>query len=119
MGQLEARTLALLASGFERLGAGTLRTANWLAADDDEIRARHHVGGSYHIGTTRMAPDPRQGVLDRHCRVHGLDNLFAMGPGVCPTGGYANLTCTIIALAARLAEHLQERLAAGAWPARE
>ncbi|MDX6748348.1 GMC oxidoreductase [Geminicoccaceae bacterium 1502E] len=113
------RTLALLATEFERLDAGTLRTSDWLAANDDEIWAHHHVGGSHHMGTTRMALDPQQGVVDRHCRVHGLDNLLVMGPGVFPTGGYSNPTYAVIALASRLTEHLQARLAAGAWPARE
>ena len=37
-----------------------------------------------------------------------------VGPSVFPTGGYANPTYTIIALAMRAADHLGERLSAGA-----
>lgn len=65
-------------------------------------------GGAHHMGTTRMADDPRAGVVDRNCRVHGIDNLFIAGSSVFPTGGFANPTLTIVALALRLADHLKE-----------
>jgi choline dehydrogenase-like flavoprotein len=57
-----------------------------------------------------MADDPRRGVVDRHCRVHGLANLYVAGSSVFPTGGSANPTLTIVALALRLAEHLRAEL---------
>jgi choline dehydrogenase-like flavoprotein len=49
-------------------------------------------------------------VVDRHCRVHGLANLYVAGSSVFPTGGSANPTLTIVALALRLAEHLKAEL---------
>ena len=58
------------------------------------------------MGTTRMADDPRRGVVDADCRVHGLANLYIAGSSVFPTGGWANPTLTIIALALRLADRL-------------
>src|SRR5262249_5751094 len=61
----------------------------------------------HHMGTTRMHDDPRQGVVDRNCAVHGLANLFIAGSSVFPTGGRANPTITIVALAIRLADHLK------------
>ncbi len=36
--------------------------------------------------TTRMAADPRQGVVDADARVHGLSNLYVAGSSVFPTG---------------------------------
>jgi choline dehydrogenase-like flavoprotein len=30
---------------------------------------------SHHMGTTRMHIDPKQGVVDEHCKVHGVSNL--------------------------------------------
>jgi choline dehydrogenase-like flavoprotein len=66
-------------------------------------------GGKHHIGTTRMHVDPRQGVVDRDCRVHGVANLYVAGSSVFPTSGYANPTFTIVALALRLADHLKTR----------
>jgi len=59
------------------------------------------------MGTTRMAADPGQGVVDAHCRVHGVGNLFIAGSSVFPTTGSANPTLTIVALALRLADHLR------------
>jgi len=39
-----------------------------------------------------------------------VPNLFIAGSSVFPTGGYANPTLTIVALAFRLATHLQSEL---------
>ncbi|HXH12301.1 MAG TPA: GMC family oxidoreductase [Alphaproteobacteria bacterium] len=66
-----------------------------------------YTDASHHIGTTRMSDDPRKGVVDRHGRVHGVQNLFIAGSSVFPTCGHANPTLTIVALAVRLAEHLK------------
>lgn len=60
----------------------------------------------HHIGATRMSDDPVRGVVDRDLKVHGLANLHVCGASVMPTGGHANPTLTIVALALRLAEHL-------------
>jgi hypothetical protein len=61
------------------------------------------------MGTTRMHADPRQGVVDAQCQVHGVDNLYIAGSSVFPTGGYANPTLTLVALALRLADHLKSQ----------
>jgi choline dehydrogenase-like flavoprotein len=61
----------------------------------------------HHMGTTRMHDDPRRGVVDRHCAVHGLSNFYIAGSSVFPTCGRANPTLTIVALAIRLADHLK------------
>jgi choline dehydrogenase-like flavoprotein len=66
--------------------------------------------GKHPSGTTRMHDDPKQGVVDKNCLVHGLENLYIAGSSVFPTAGYANPTLTIVALAVRLAEHLQRKL---------
>ena len=65
------------------------------------------------MGTTRMHADPREGVVDADCRVHAVPNLYIAGSSVFPTGGYANPTLTIVALALRLADHLVKRAADG------
>jgi choline dehydrogenase-like flavoprotein len=57
-------------------------------------------------GTTRMAHEPAKGVVDADCRVFGVDNVFMAGSSVFPTGGFANPTYTIVALAIRLGDHL-------------
>ncbi len=64
-------------------------------------------GGYHHMGTTRMHVDPKKGVVDENCRVHGISNLFVAGPSVFPTGGYANPVLTTVALAIRLADYVK------------
>jgi choline dehydrogenase-like flavoprotein len=74
------------------------------------------VGGSpvtahHHLGTTRMSDDPRRGVVDRNGRVHGTGEVYVAGGSVFPTGGNANPTLTVVALAIRLADELRRVLA--------
>jgi choline dehydrogenase-like flavoprotein len=65
--------------------------------------------GAHHMGTCRMADDPDKGVVDRNCRVHGVENLYVVGGSVFPTSGALQPSLTIAALALRMADHL--------WPA--
>ena len=66
----------------------------------------------HQIGTARMAVSPNDGVTDPDCRVHGTRNLFLAGGAVMPSGGRANPTLTIVALAIRLADHLKSEIRA-------
>jgi len=109
-----ARTLEIIGAEIGRSGLGRLR----LNFDPDtpvewgtEMTTAPHPG-LHHMGTTRMHPDPSRGVVDEHCRVHGIANLFIAGSSVFPTYGHANPTLTIGALALRLADHLKSRLEA-------
>jgi choline dehydrogenase-like flavoprotein len=78
--------------------------------DGHDWRAR--VADSHHpMGTTRMHADPRHGVVDATCRVHGMENLYVAGASVFTTGGAGSPTYSIVALAIRLADHLKARLA--------
>lgn len=65
----------------------------------------------HHMGTTRIHTDPKQGVVDENCQVHGVSNLFIAGSSVFPTSGYANPTLTIVALAVRLADQVKRSMA--------
>lgn len=65
------------------------------------------TGGGHTMGTTRMGNDPKTSVTDGNCRVHGYSNLFIAGSSLFTTGGYANPTLTIVALAARLGDFLR------------
>ncbi len=79
--------------------------------DDERFTLDFVTDASHHMGTTAMAASPADGVVDSDCRVFGLDNLFVAGSSVFPTGGNANPTFTILALARRLAGHLAGRAA--------
>ena len=98
------RALRLLGDTLIRLGRGRVRVNN--------DRIYQNVDGQGHtLGTTRMGSDRAASVVDANLRVHGYANLFVVGSSVFPSGGFANPTITIVALALRLADHL---LATGA-----
>jgi len=78
----------------------------YIAENKEEMKEGIH-GGWHHMGTTRMHENPKQGVVDKNCKVHNVDNLFVAGSSVFPTGGYANPTLTILALALRLADYIK------------
>lgn len=65
-------------------------------------------GGGHHMGTTRMDLDPKKGVVDQHCLVHGISNLYIAGSSVFPAGGASNPHLTLLALALRLADHIKK-----------
>lgn len=67
--------------------------------------------GVHQIGTARMAPNPKDGVVDCNCRVFGVRNLFLAGSAVFPTSGQANPTLSAIALAIRLAQTIAAEVA--------
>jgi choline dehydrogenase-like flavoprotein len=67
-----------------------------------------HEYGFHHMGTTRMSDNPKRGVVDNDCRVHGIQNLYIAGSSVFPTFGVAQPTFTIVALAFRLSKKLVE-----------
>jgi choline dehydrogenase-like flavoprotein len=111
LGALERSTVErvtrLVAEEFGRLSLGRLRYEGWLESPSGpwpSVSIKCH-----HIGTTRMSDDPRRGVVDRDCRVHGIENLWIAGSSVFPTSGFANPTLTILALTLRLAGELRER----------
>ena len=63
--------------------------------------------GDHHMGALRMSAAAEDGIVDINSRLHSVDNLYIAGSAVFPTGGYANPTLTIVALALRLADHLK------------
>lgn len=98
------RTQEIFGREFAAAGLGTFTPA----PDASQGAPRTFFSPHHFMGTTRMHTDPQCGVVDANSRVHGLQNLFVTGSSVFPTGGFANPTLTIIALALRLADHLKD-----------
>ena len=113
LSELDKRTVALahetIATELGRTGYGRLQIDDWVLAGP-EVWSDDVEGGHHHMGTTRMSDDPKMGVVDRNCRVHGMENLYVAGSSVFPTSGAANPTLTVVALARRLAAHLEQSL---------
>jgi choline dehydrogenase-like flavoprotein len=98
----------LFGAELGRVGFGRFRS---FVPEDETVWPKDMYGDEHNIGTTRMHREPIMGVVDENCRVHGVSNLYVAGSSVFPTGGVANPTLTIVALALRLADHIKERLA--------
>lgn len=98
--------------GFEVLGAACGKAGLgrvWASLEGDAFKGNPQPG-CHHMGSTRMAADPAKGVVDANLRCHEVSNLYVLGSSVFPTGGYANPTLTIVALAHRLGLHLLEEM---------
>lgn len=106
----------VLSEEFQRADIGVIDLDPWFREgaqswNDPALWPVHLRDQFHHIGTARMNDSPHQGVVDRNCRVHGIDNLYIGSSAVFPTSGHSNPTLTIIALCMRLADRLKRELA--------
>jgi choline dehydrogenase-like flavoprotein len=99
------RALEIMGAEIGRMGIGRFKI---LISDDDTTWPEDLEGANHHVGTTRMHDDSSQGVVDRNCKVHGIDNLYIAGSSVFPTAGIGTPTLMIVALALRLADRVRE-----------
>jgi len=117
LNELDRHTLArgaeVVARELTRAGLARVRVKPWVQEPGGPPPDK--VGyGNHHMGTTRMSATPLTGVVDRDCRVHSVPNLYVAGSSVFPTSGLSNPTVNIVAVALRLAGHLQARVEADA-----
>jgi hypothetical protein len=93
---------------FERHMDVTLELSDWVNDKDSDWTKHINTNGHYghHMGTTKMGFSETDSVVDKNCKLHGIDNLYVTGSSVFPTFGFANPTLTIVALSLRLADHL-------------
>ena len=99
------RLVSLIGQEFKRIGLAPPTPSPWLSADDPsqwQFTDRAHP-----TGATRMSLNPKEGVVDANCMVHGVEGLFIAGSSVFPTAGHANPTLMIVAMAVRLADRLK------------
>jgi choline dehydrogenase-like flavoprotein len=69
---------------------------------------------THNLGTARMSARPEDGVVNEFGRAHDVPNLFVSDGSVMTTSAAANPTLTIVALALRQADHIEQQLKAGA-----
>jgi choline dehydrogenase-like flavoprotein len=65
------------------------------------VRIANHI-----LGGARFGKDPKDSVLDVHCKAWAFDNLYVTDGAFMPTSGSGNPTNTIEANSFRVAEHL-------------
>lgn len=95
------RLLSDLQLALEQLGAGQVQP------NEESLSSLLSNDASHHLGGLRMGRDPKNSVVGTDLRFHTVQNLYAAGGTVFPTGGSANPTMTVIGLSIRLAEELR------------
>lgn len=98
----------LIAQQLGAADAARVRLMEYLRDEADDSWPSFTGGGWHHVGTTRMSDDPRQGVVNRDCRLHRIPNLYVAGSSCFPTSGAVNPTLSIVAMSLRLADHLRQ-----------
>lgn len=101
MGANEKRLVAFITERMTELAREAGAREVW-ALNSAVVPSQHDAGA------TRMGEDPAGSVVDPWCRVHGLDNLYVLGPSVFPTASGLNPSVTAQALAWRTTDHLLE-----------
>ena len=95
----------LLLDEFPRVGLPAPVLEDWVIEDrpqDGTIIDMAHTAG-----TTRMSDNPKLGIVNSNCQLHGVAGLYVAGASVFPTSGHANPTLMIVALAIRLADRIK------------
>lgn len=100
----------LLGQQIGAAGIGRVKLKEFLLDGDVQL-PDYTSGGWHHLGTTRMSDDPKHGVVDANCKIHGIDNLYVAGSSCYTTGGAVNPTLTVVAISLRLANHIKEKMA--------
>jgi choline dehydrogenase-like flavoprotein len=105
----ERRTLArvaeLVCEAFPSVGLPQPLLESWVA--ERRLADAIIIDMAHTLGTTRMSENPRLGVVDENCKVHGVGGLYVAGGSIFPTSGHANPTLMILALAIRLADRIK------------
>jgi glucose dehydrogenase len=73
---------------------------------EEDADPKKYSGSGHILGTCRMGATSALGVVDDFGRAFSTENLFVVGSATFPTGGTANPTLTIAALALRTAARL-------------
>jgi len=70
-------------------------------------------GAAHEVGAARMGTDPGTSVLNPFQQAHDVRNLFVMDGSCFPSSAWQNPTLTIMALAVRSCDYLQDQLRKG------
>lgn len=101
------RFTELATAAFDHLGLAKISPRPELFREDgfrDLVLDDSH----HHMGGARMAPNAALGVVDANLKLYGVENAYLCSAAVFPSSGFSNPTHTLVALAVRLAEHLNQ-----------
>jgi choline dehydrogenase-like flavoprotein len=91
-------------------GLGRMKLRDYFVDENDFSFPDETHGGNHHMGTTRMSDDPKTGVVNSECQIHGIANLYVAGSACFSTAAAPNPTLTIVALSLRLSDHIKSKL---------
>ena len=97
----------LIGQQVGREGVGRVKLMEYLQDEKDNAWPDFAGGGWHHMGTTRMSSDPKTGVVDADCKVHGIANLHIAGASCYATASSPNPTLTLVALSLRLSDKIK------------
>jgi choline dehydrogenase len=85
------------------------QTPEWDGRDELRAWVRDHVTTTFHPSSTcRMGPDTDpQAVVDHAGRVYGVAGLRVVDASIFPTSPRANIHCTVVAVAEKLADAIR------------
>ena len=95
----------LMQEAFSRHKLGIIDSDLALLSDDQAAGKFNDY--YHHMGGTRMARSATEGVVDSDLKIFGTRNAYVCSSSVFPSSGFSNPTHTLLALAVRLAGHLQ------------
>jgi choline dehydrogenase-like flavoprotein len=97
----------LIGQQVGQANVGRIKLMDYFWDENDNSWPPSTSGGWHHMGTTRMSDDPKNGVVDANCKVHGVSNLFIAGSSCYVTSAAPNPTLTLVALSLRLSDHIK------------
>ena len=74
------------------------------------LSAAKEPAPNHEMGGARMGANPKTSVVNANCRTHDVHNLYLVDGSVLPSSSEKNPTLTFMALAARAADHIADRL---------
>jgi choline dehydrogenase-like flavoprotein len=92
-----------------------LKEAGAVQVIREQCMGRWLSAGQHQAGTCRMGNDPKTSVVDKHCRVHDVDNLFVIDASVHVTNGGFNPVLTIMAIAYYASAFIRENWKGGGF----
>jgi hypothetical protein len=105
---IESLVMANYLAGAEEIMVATSPTMHWKKSSDEDIKHfikkikliknqpyRMLLGSAHQMGTARIHPDEKQGVVGLNGKVHGLDNVYIVDSSTFPRCSGVNPMITI------------------------
>ena len=104
----------IFADSLNQTGLGHFELPEDFSIHPNRLAGLHHM-----MGTCRMSESAKDGVVDKNCKVFGMQNLYIAGSAVFATGSYANPTLTNLALSVRIADIVKKELIGISYPVKD